>query len=447
MKKTVFSLLTEHKYSELRLFLEQQDETELALLMSELPKNALTVVFRLLSKELAADTFVIMDIDTQETLIDAFSDSELQEVFDNLFIADAVDIIEEMPAAVVKRSFKNTSPEKRAVINEILKYPENSAGSIMTVEYVALRPDMTIKQAFTKIRRVGVDKETIYTCYVTDDKKFLLGVVTAKKLMLSEPDDTIENIMERNVIFCKTTDDRTTVADTIEKYGFIALPVVDFENRLVGIITFDDAMDVIKEKTSEDIMKMAAVSPSDSSYFKTSVLSHSKNRLVWLIVLMISATFTGLIITEYESTMTALLVSFIPLLMDTAGNSGTQVSAIVIRSLATGEMKLKDFRRVLFKEFRIALIVGVALAVANAIRIWLLNIIFYHSPSGLVNEMFIVGITLVGAVVTAKLLGCCLPMLSKRLKLDPALFASPLMTTLVDTVTVLLYFTIASSVM
>lgn len=446
MKEMIFTLLAEHRYSDLRLFLEEKNTAELSLLMSELPKNELIIVFRLLSKELAADTFVMMENNTRETLIEAFTDVELKNVFDTLFIDDAVDIIEEMPAAVVKRIIKNTSPEKRAIINEILKYPENSAGSLMTVEYVALRPNMTVKDAFKKIRRTGVDKETIYTCYVTDDKKLLLGVVTAKKLMLAEPNDTVENIMERNVVFCQTTDEGADVAHIIEKYGFIALPVVDGEKRLVGIITFDDAMTVIKEKTSEDIMKMAAISPSDSSYFKTSTLAHSKNRLVWLIVLMISATFTGLIITEYESTMTALLVSFIPLLMDTAGNSGTQTSAIVIRSLATGEMRLRDFRRVLFKEFRIALIVGVALAVANAARIWLLNILIYHSPSGLVNEMFIVGITLIGAVVTAKLLGCCLPMLSKKLKLDPALFASPLMTTLVDTVTVLLYFSIASSV-
>jgi magnesium transporter len=332
------------------------------------------------------------------------------------------------------------------MINEVLSYPEYSAGSLMTVEYVSLRPDMTVEQAFKKIRRVGIEKETIYTCYVTDDKKVLLGVVTAKRLMLADPDDIISDLMETNVMSCKTTDDGEEVAHIIEKYGFIALPVVDNENRQVGIITFDDAMDVIKEETSEDIMKMAAVAPSDDTYFKTSVLTHSKNRLIWLIVLMISATFTGLIITEYENAMTALLVSFIPMLMGTAGNSGTQSSAIIIRSLATEEIKLKDFGKVIFKELRIALLVGTVLALANAARTWLLNIFIYHDPSGLVNEMFIVGLTLIGAVVTAKLLGCCLPMLAKRLRLDPALLASPLMTTLVDTVTVLLYFSIAVSI-
>ncbi len=446
MKDKVLTLLVEHKFSDLRALLDEENAADLAQLMSELPESTLTVVFRLLPKELAADTFVMMDTDTQEHLIKAFSDMELKTVLDKLFVDDAVDIIEEMPAAVVKKIIKNTSPEKRVIINEVLNYPENSAGSLMTVEYVALRPDMTAEQAFKKIRRVGVDKETIYTCYVTDDKKVLLGVVTAKSLMLAEPDDTVESLMEDNIISCQTTDDGEEVAHIIEKYGFIALPVVDHESRLVGIITFDDAMDVIKEETSEDIMRMAAVAPSDDTYFKTSVLSHSKNRLIWLIVLMVSATFTGLIITEYENAMTAMLVSFIPMLMGTAGNSGTQSSAIIIRSLATEEIRLKDFGRVLFKEFRIALLVGIVLALANAARTWLLNVLIYHDPSGLVNEMFIVGITLVGAVVTAKLLGCCLPMLAKRLKLDPALLASPLMTTLVDTITVLLYFSIAVSV-
>ncbi len=445
MKDKVLTLLVEHKFSALRSLLGENNPADISALMSELPESTLTIVFRLLPKELAADTFVMMDTDTQEHLIKAFSDMELKEVFDQLFVDDAVDIIEEMPAAVVKKILKNTSKEKRAIINEVLSYPENSAGSLMTVEYVALRPDMTAEQAFKKIRRVGIEKETIYTCYVTDDKKILLGIVTAKRLMLAEPDDLISDMMETDIISCKTTDDAEDVAHIIEKYGFIALPVVDNEDRLVGIVTFDDAMEVIREETSEDIMKMAAVAPSDDTYFRTSVFTHSKNRLIWLLVLMISATFTGLIITEYENAMTAMLVSFIPMLMGTAGNSGTQSSAIIIRSLATEEIRLKDFGKVIFKELRIALFVGVILALANAARIWILNLIIYHDPSGLVNEMFIVGVTLIGAVVTAKLLGCVLPMLAKRLSLDPALLASPLMTTLVDTVTVLLYFSIAIS--
>ncbi len=446
MKDKILTLLVEHKFSELRALLDNENPADLAALFTELPEAMLTVVFRVLPKDLAADTFVMMDSDTQEHLIKAFSDLELREVLEKLFVDDTVDIIEEMPAAVVKKIIKNTPQEKRAIINEVLHYPENSAGSLMTVEYVSLRPDMTASDALKKIRRIGVNKETIYTCYVTDEKKVLIGIVTAKSLMLADPDDTVSEMMETNIISCNTSDDGEDVAHIIEKYGFIALPVVDNESRLVGIITFDDAMYVIKEETSEDIMKMAAVAPSDDSYFKTSVLAHSKNRLLWLLVLMISATFTGLIITEYENALTAMLVSFIPMLMGTAGNSGTQSSAIIIRSLATEEIRLKDFGKVVFKEFRISLIVGVVLALANAARTWLLNVFIYKDPSGLVNEMFIVGITLVGAVVTAKLLGCCLPMLAKRFKLDPALLASPLMTTLVDTITVLLYFSIAVSV-
>ena len=446
MKDKVLTLLVEHNFSKLRSLLGNMNATDLSVLLTQIPESTLTVVFRLLPKDLASETFVEMDPDSQQHLITAFSDPELKEVLDKLFVDDTVDIIEEMPANVVRKILKNTSPEKRAVINEILNYPENSAGSLMTVEYVSLYKEMTVMQAFGKIRSEGVNKETIYTCYVTDRSRILLGIVTAKNLMLANPDDLISDLMETNIISCKTSDDREDVAHMIEKYGLIALPVVDHENRLVGIITFDDAMDVIKEETDDEFMKMAAIQPLEQNYFKTSVFSHSKKRIVWLLVLMMSATFTGLIITGFENALTALLVSFIPMLMDTGGNSGSQSSAIIIRGLATGEIKLSDFGKVLYKEFRIALIVGVTLALANAARLWLLNIAVYHYADGLVREMFVVGITLIATVVSAKVFGCCLPMLAKKLKLDPALLASPIVTTLVDTTTVLIYFMVAANV-
>ena len=446
MKDKVLTLLVEHNFSKLRSLLGNMNATDLSVLLTQIPESTLTVVFRLLPKDLASETFVEMDPDSQQHLITAFSDPELKEVLDKLFVDDTVDIIEEMPANVVRKILKNTSPEKRAVINEILNYPENSAGSLMTVEYVSLYKEMTVMQAFGKIRSEGVNKETIYTCYVTDRSRILLGIVTAKNLMLANPDDLISDLMETNIISCKTSDDREDVAHMIEKYGLIALPVVDHENRLVGIITFDDAMDVIKEETDDEFMKMAAIQPLEQNYFKTSVFSHSKKRIVWLLVLMMSATFTGLIITGFENALTALLVSFIPMLMDTGGNSGSQSSAIIIRGLATGEIKLSDFGKVLYKEFRIALIVGVTLALANAARLWLLNIAVYHYADGLVREMFVVGITLIATVVSAKVFGCCLPMLAKKLKLDPALLASPIVTTLVDTTTVLIYFMVAINV-
>ncbi len=447
MKETAIKLLEEHKFPELRALLETQNPTDLAAMLSEFPEKLLPVAYRLLPKELASETFVEMDADLQENLIHAFSDLELQEMLGQLFVDDTVDIIEEMPAAIVRRILKNTPPEKREIINEVLNYPKNSAGTVMTVECVNLKKDMTVSEAFIRIRRDGVNKETIYTCYVTDPGRVLIGIVSAKKLMLSKPEEKIENLMETNFISCKTTDNAEDVAHLIEKYDLIALPVVDAENRLVGIITFDDAMDVIRDETDDEFMKMAAVSPLEDSYLKTPVIIHAKKRILWLLVLMISATFTGMIITEYENALTALLVSFIPMLMDTGGNSGSQSTAIIIRGLATGELRLRDYLKVLYKEFRIALIVGVTLAVANAGRLWILDKLYYHTAGGMGKEMIVVGITLIGAVVLAKILGCTLPMLAKRLKLDPALVASPVLTTLVDAGTVLLYFSITVLIM
>lgn len=443
LKEKALILLVEHKFSALRELLKDQNAADIAALFSELPEELLPVVFRLLPKDLAAQTFVEMEQSLQQTLIHSFSDPELKSVLELMFVDDTVDILEEMPATIVKRILKNTDPQKRDLLNELLRYPENSAGSLMTVEYIRLRSNMTVSEAFDRIRSEGLNKETIYTCYVTENDRTLIGVVTAKKMMLARPDDRIDDLMETNVIYCSTTDARDDVAHIIEKYGLIALPVVDAEKRLVGIITFDDAMDVIKEETDAEIMKMAAVTPIDDGYFQTSAFTHARKRILWLLVLMISATFTGIIITEYEEALSALLVSFIPMLMDTGGNSGSQSSAMIIRGLATEEIRLRDYGKVVLKELRIALMVGVTLALANALRLLVLNAVYYRIEGGMVREMIVVGITLVGTVITAKLLGCSLPMLAKRLHLDPALVASPIMTTLVDMATVLLYFNIA----
>ena len=443
MKERTIELLTKHRFAELRALLSELNSADLAVTLSEIPENLLPAVFRLLPKDLAADTFVEMDSDMQETLLRAFTDPELEWVMAELFVDDTVDIIEEMPATIVRRLLKSVPKEKREIINEVLNYPGDSAGSYMTVEYISLKKDMTVSEAFAKIRREGVNKETIYTCYVTDRCRVIMGTVSARELMLASPDDKVGDLMETNVISCFTSDKAEDVARLIEKYDLLAIPVTDAEKRIVGIITFDDAMDIIRENTDDAFMKMAAVEPLEESYFKTPVFTHARKRILWLLVLMVSATGTGMIITAYENAMTALMVSFIPMLMGTGGNSGSQSSAIIIRGLATGEIGLRDFGRVIFKEFRIALVAGVALALANAVRILLLNQFYYHVPGGMTMEMLVVGVTLICAVVTAKTLGCNLPMLAKLFGLDPALIASPVLTTLVDASTVLLYFSIA----
>ncbi len=447
MKNTAITLLNEHKYPELRTLLEELNPTDLAFFLSELPINLIPVVFRILPKELAAETFAEMESELQEHSVLAFSDSELRDVLSLMYVDDTVDMLEEMPVNLVRRILRNTPAQKRAVINDILHYPENSVGSVMTVECVNLKKEMTVKQAFERIRRDGVNKETIYTCYVTEIGRVLVGIVSVKELMLADPSNTVESLMETNIISCKTGDSAEDAAHKIEKYGLLALPVTDNENRLVGIVTFDDAMDVIKEETDDEFMKMAAITPLDDGYLKTSVWTHAKKRIVWLLVLMISATFTGMIITKYENAMTALLVSFIPMLMDTGGNSGSQSTAIIIRGLATEELRLCDYVKVVFKELRIAILVGITLAIANALRLWVLNLTYYHIEGGMLRETVVVGIALIGAVVLAKVLGCTLPMIAKRLHLDPALVASPILTTLVDAGTVLLYFNVAMKFM
>ena len=443
MSEKALVLLIERKYKELRELLSDMEPVDIAALTSELPRDIIPLTFRLLPKELAADAFVEMDTDLQETVIQAFSDLELKEVLQQLFLDDTVDIIEEMPANVVKRILKNSDPSVRQDINEVLHYPKDSAGSVMTNEYVDLRLKMTVEDAFKRIKRVAIDRETIYTCYVTDQDRMLLGLVTAKTLMLSEPDDIIEDIMETNVISSLTTDDKEDCADKISKYDLLAIPIVDTENRLVGIVTFDDAIDVIKEATEDDFAKMAAVTPSENKYFRTSVLTHTKNRVIWLLVLMLSGILTGAIIAKFEDAIAAIpaLVSFIPMLMDTSGNSGTQASTMVIRGMAMDEIHLRDFLRVWFKEIRIALLGGVILAAVNTARI----LIQYQASQESIYFAITTSITLLCVICIAKSFGVILPMLAKKLHLDPAVAASPVLTTICYICTVTIEFALITS--
>lgn len=437
MREEIEALLKDKKYFVVGNILKNMEPADIPVLLEECTKEEVLLLYRILPKELAAEVFVEMDPDTQEQLIRAFSDEELKEVLDALYMDDTVDLIEEMPANVVKRILKHSDPKSRKAINELLKYPKDSAGSMMTTEYVSLRKTMTVEDAFAKIRATGVDKETIYTCYVTEPNKKLAGIVSVKSMLLADKGSLIEDIMESNYIFIETLDDQEDVGKKFDKYGFLAIPVVDKENRLVGIVTFDDAMDVIQEETQEDFERMAAMSPSDDSYFKTSVFVHAKNRIFWLLFLMLSATITGSILTYYEEAFASipLLVSFIPMIMGTGGNCGSQSSTMIIRGLAVDDIHLKDFFRVIFKEVRIALLVSVCLAVVNGIRIY----IFYHSW----EIALVLGLTLVATIIIAKSMGCVLPMLAKRLNMDPAIMAAPLISTIVDSCSVFVYFNIA----
>lgn len=434
-------LLLNKNISKLKILLEDMIEQDIATALEELPKEQMILVFRLLSKDKAAETFTYMEKHLQESLIHSMTDKELRETMNELFTDDAVDLIEEMPANIVKRILANISSEDRKVVNEFLNYPEDSAGSIMTNEFVDLKENMTVEEAFNKIRKVGVDKETIYTCYVLDKSRKLLGLVSAKELLLASPDAVISDLMETNIITANTFDDQETVARTLQKYDFLALPVVDKENRLVGIVTVDDAIDVLQEEHTEDLQIMAAITPVDDTYFGTSVLSHAKHRILWLIILMISAAITGGIITKYEEAFAAvpILVAFIPMLMGTGGNCGSQASTLIIRGLATEEIKPSDILKVIFKEIRVALVIGITLAIVNGIRV----IIQYNDYM----LAIVLGITLICTVIVAKLLGCTLPVLAKKLKLDPAIMAAPIISTIVDTLSVLIYFAIAMALM
>lgn len=443
--------LHQKRYSFVRETLISLNPADIGLLLTEANETELTLLFRILPKELAAEVFVEMDNDQQEILISAFSDRELKEVLDELYVDDAVDLIEEMPAGVVKRILKHTNPEMRKDINLLLNYPKDSAGSIMTTEYVDLKKHMTVAEAFEKIRRTGVDKETVYTCYVTDENRRLIGLVTVRELLLADYGQVIEDIMEKNIIYAETLADREDVAHMFDHYDFLAIPIVDGERRLVGIVTFDDAIDVLQEENTEDIAKMAAVMPSEETYLKTSVWVHSKNRFLWLLFLMLSATITGDIIQSYENAFVAIpvLVAFVPMLMGTGGNCGSQSSTMIIRGLALDEIKFKDFFKVLFKELRIGALVGIVLALVNTARIYIMysgdaEVI---SQVGLLKLSIISGLSLVCTVVLAKCIGCILPLLAKKFKLDPALMAAPLLTTILDACSVLVFFNIAMKIL
>ena len=444
MRNNVNELLDSREFGRIRVLFTAMEPADIAELLGEIDEQRLPILFRILPKELAAETFVEMDSDEQELLINAFSERELHDVVEELFVDDAVDIIEEMPANVVKRILRHTDSEMRSSFNEILRYPKDSAGSIMTTEYVSLKKDMTVSEAFDRIRRTGVDKETIYTCYVTDTDRKLIGLVTVKELLLSPYNTVINTIMEKNIISVETLDDKEEVANMFDKYDFMSLPVVDKENRLVGIVTFDDAIDVIQEENTEDIQKMGALQPIEETYLKTPVWRHAKNRIVWLLLLMLSATITGSIIENYEAAFTALpiLVAFIPMLMDTGGNCGAQSSTMIIRGLALDEITPKDIMKIMFKEIRIAVVVGLILAAVNTLRIY----IMYSGQDPLFLSA-VTGLSLIATVVIAKMLGGVLPILAKLCKLDPALMASPLITTIVDTCSVIIFFNIALWIM
>ena len=446
VQKALLKMLEEKKYATLRDILVTMNPSDIAGLFEDLEEKQIPLMFRLLTKEQAAETFVEMEPEAQELLIRGFSDNELKEVLDELYADDAAEIVEEMPANVVKRILKTADPELRSSINQILRYPEYSAGSMMTTEYVSLRPSMTVEEAILRIRRQGVDKETIYTCYVLDKDRILLGLVTVKDLLLAEDDEMkIEDIMITNMIFVTTLTDQEEVARMFSKYNFIALPVVDGEGRMVGIVTFDDAMDVMEEETTEDIELMSGITPSEKPYLRSSAFELFKNRVPWLMLMMVSATFTGLIITSFEGALAAqvALTAFIPMLMGTGGNSGSQSSVTIIRSLSLGELRFADLPRVIWKEIRTAVICGAVLAVVCFGKIWLVDKLLLGNDEIDLMVDAVVCIALFVTVLLAKLVGAVLPLAAKALKLDPAVMASPFITTIVDAVSLLVYFMVA----
>lgn len=444
--ETIKVLLDDKKFSTLRDILITMKPFDIAAVFENLQDEKMPILFRILPKELAAETFVEMDDETQEFLIHGFSDSELKEVVDELFVDDAVDLIEEMPANVVKRILRQADKDMRKQINELLKYPEDSAGSIMTTEFIVLRPDMTAEMAIKRIRRTGVDKETIYTCYVTDANNKLIGITTVKDLLLAEDDELVKSIMEENVISVTTLADQEQVAQMFSNYNFLALPVVDNENRLVGIVTIDDAIDVIQEEATEDIEKMAAVLPSDKPYMKTSVFGLYKKRAPWLLILMLSATFTSAIISSFEAVLANVLVlsSFIPMITGSGGNAGSQASVSVIRALSLGEIHFRSIFLVLWKEFRVSILCGITLAAANFVKLLLFDL---NGQENAFVIALVISLTLVGTIIMAKLVGSSLPLLASKVGFDPAVMANPLISTVCDSLSLLIYFGVAKLVL
>ena len=450
VQKALVKMLEDKKYATLRDILVTMNPSDIAGLFEDLEDKQIPLMFRLLTKEQAAETFVEMDPEAQELLIRGFSDNELKEVLDELYADDAADIVEEMPANVVRRILQTANPELRSSINQLLRYADYSAGSIMTTEYVPLRPDMTVEEAILRIRRQGVDKETIYTCYVIGKDRILLGIVTVKDLLLAEDDEMkIEDIMITNMIYVTTQTDQEEVARMFSKYNFIALPVVDGEGRMVGIVTFDDAMDVMEEEATEDMELMSGITPSEKPYLRSSPFELFKNRVPWLMLMMVSATFTGLIITSFESALAAqvALTAFIPMLMGTGGNSGSQSSVTVIRALSLDELGFSDIGIVIWKEIRTAVLCGVALAAVCFVKIWLVDkLLFGNSDITLMVDL-VVCLALAVTVVIAKLVGCMLPLAAKAMKLDPAVMASPFISTIVDALSLLVYFLFAKALL
>ena len=440
MNRTTFiELLEKRDFKTLKNTLEIMNAVDIALLLSNLEDKERAFAFRLIPKDKAADVFSNMSNPIQSYLVKIFTEKELRELLDNLYMDDTEDLLEELPANLVTRILHTVSSDKRDLINQLLKFPENSAGSIMTTEYVSLKKTMTIKETMKHIKEVGIHKETIYTCYVLENRR-LIGIVSAKDLMTLDDNTFIQDIMETEIISVGTHTDQEETARLFSKYDLLALPVVDLDNRMVGIITVDDAMDVMVDEATEDISIMGAVNPSEKTYFETSVFSHAKNRFLWLLILMLSSTITGTIITQYENAFAAipLLVSFIPMLMDTGGNCGSQSSTLIIRGLALDEIRFKDIFRVIFKEFRVALLVSLGLALANGLRIF----IMYKD----LKLAVVIGLSLICTVILSKIIGCILPLFAKKINLDPAIMAAPLITTLVDTCSIIIYFTIATHI-
>ncbi len=434
----LLTLAEEKKYRQLKVALLELNEVDIATFVEELDSERTVVVFRMLPKALATDVFAELPVETQTHIINSITDKELSEIVEELYVDDAVDMLEELPATVVRRVLQNTTADTRKLINQFLNYPENSAGSIMTAEYVGLKKNMTVEQSFAYIRRHGIDSETIYTCYVMDEKRQLEGVVTVKDLLMNPYETKVGDIMDTHVIKVVTTDDQEEAADTMSRYGLLSLPVVDREGRLVGIITVDDVMEVMEEEATEDFEKMAAMLPSEKPYLKTSVFRLARNRIPWLLILMLSSTITGGILVKYENAFAAipLLVSFIPMLMDTGGNSGSQSSTMIIRGMAVGEIEPADILKVLWKEIRVGMMVGVVLAVVNFMRLMI------QYPGNTMICLTVV-LSVFCTVVVAKTIGCTLPIGAKVLKLDPAIMASPMITTIVDAVSLMVYFNLA----
>ena len=438
----VQEMLNEKRYRELKAIFAAMEPADIAIIFEDISDKMIPLVYRILPKDMAAEVFVEMDNDQQEMLIAGFSDQELKEVLDELYVDDAVDIIEEMPASVVKRMLKQTDPETRRQINEILKYPDDSAGSLMTIEYLSLKADMTVSEAFVRIRRIGEDKETINVLYVTDKDRHLIGVLSIRNLLLADPEDVIRDIMETNITAVTTLTDKEEVAQQLSRYDYLAMPVVDQEHRLVGIVTVDDAMDVLQEENTEDIEMLAGITPTDKPYIKTGILETYKKRIPWLLILMISATFTGAIITRYETALGAyvILTAFMPMLMSAGGNAGSQSSVSIIRGLALDEIDYSDTFRILLKEFTVGLICGLTLAVANFAKLMLFDRLA-------VDVAIVICAALMMTIIAAKLIGCSLPILAKRLGFDPAVMANPFITTLVDAISLIVYFKIATIIL